>query len=384
MRAREFEEQGLTPAEALLAARRSFGDVAEVTDACVRERGAKARRMRVRQTARGVADDARVAIRMLARTPAFTLAAVLSLAAGIALGAATCALLDAYLLRALPYPDQDRLVSIEGRGSPDWRDPPAVLEQAVAWDLDAFSIVTDGDPERVPASWVTPSFFRALGVRPALGRLFTEDEAGPGGRAVAVISHGLRQRRWGGDPDVIGRTFSAYADDRPNEAEVFTIVGVLPADFWYFNRFTEVLAPLRGPRTVSLAVLAPGVTPATAKTVLERDARERDPAGEVELRVVHVREPIIERVRPTLLAVGGAVALVLLIACGNAAVLFLGRATQRERVFAIRAAIGAGRARLARHLVVEAVLVAALGRRQRARRARSLGESRERSLAASR
>jgi hypothetical protein len=136
---------------------------------------------------------------------------------------------------------------------------------------------------------------------------------------------------------------------------------VLPADFWYFNRFTEVLAPLRGPRTVSLAVLAPGVTPATAKTVLERDARERDPAGEVELRVVHVREPIIERVRPTLLAVGGAVALVLLIACGNAAVLFLVRATQREREFAIRAAIGAGRARLARHLVVEAVLVAALG-----------------------
>jgi predicted permease len=276
---------------------------------------------------------------------------------GVGLVTATGGLVNAYLVRALPYPESDRLVFVEGPGAPDWRSAPNVLQRVAAWDLDALSIVSGGAPERVWTSWVTPGFFQVLGVQPALGRVFNESETAPGGPRVALISHGLWQRRWAGSRSVIGQTFSAYSDDRPDEAEVFTVVGVLPADFWYFNRFTEVLAPLRTERRVSLATLAPGVTPDAAQRVLAQAAQGGDPAR-TDVRVVPVRESFTERARPILGALASAVLLVLLLACGNAATLLLVRAAARQREFSIRAALGAGRARIARQLLLEGLALA--------------------------
>jgi putative ABC transport system permease protein len=206
---------------------------------------------------------------------------------------------------------------------------------------------------------VTAGFFDALGVTPVLGRLYTTDEAAAGGESVAVISHSLWQRRWGGDRGVLGQTFSAYADDRPDDAEVFTIIGVLPADFWYINRFTEVLAPLRVERPVSIARIAPGLTLADAEQRLIAEARARNPERS-EVRLVPVQQALSEQVRPVLVTLSGAVLLVLLLACGNAAVLLIVRAAGREREFALRAAIGAGRRRLVRQLLVEGLTLASL------------------------
>lgn len=358
MRAREFEAAGLAPEAAREAARTAFGDARAIAQACESERVLRAQQRKRVELWRGVGGDARFAVRALRRNPVFSLAVILTLGVGVGLVTATAGLVNAYLLRALPYPDSDRLVFVQGPGAPDWRSAPDVLQRVAAWDLDALSIVSGGRPERVWSSWVTPGFFAVLGVQPLLGRLFTDAEARAGGPAVAVISHALWQRRWQGAADVLGKTFAAYSDDRPDEAEVFTIVGVLPADFWYFNRFTEVLAPLRTERRVSLATLSPNVTKSDAARVLTERARQRDPAR-ADVRVVPVREEFTERVRPVLAAIAGAVALVLLLACGNAATLLLVRATGREREFAIRTAIGAGRARIARQLLLEGLSLAA-------------------------
>jgi len=358
MRTREYEAQGLSAGEARAAAEASFGDRADIAALCEAERAVRVRARRRGEVWTDVVSEARLALRSLWRSPAFTAAVVLTLGAGIALTTAVAGLVNAYLVRALPYPDSDRLVFVQGPGSPDWRDPPAFFEDVIAWDLDALSIVTGGSPERVWTSWVTAGFFEALGVKPVLGRLYTADEAAAGGESVAVISHSLWQRRWGGDRRVLGQTFSAYADDRPDDAEVFTIIGVMPPDFWYINRFTEVLAPLRAERSVSIARLAPGLTLADAEQRLAAAARARNPERS-EVRLVPVQEALSRQVRPVLLALSGAVLLVLLLACGNAAVLQMVRAAGRDREFAVRAAIGAGRRRLVRQLLAEGLLLAA-------------------------
>lgn len=356
MRAREFEEAGYSEEDARAAALRSFGDVSAIAEVCREERRRRARERGRRHMWQSIASDVKVSARTLRRNPAFAAAVVLTLGVGIGVATAMAGVLDAYLVRALPYPAADRLVSVTGPGAPDWRDAPMVLENAVSWDLDAFSLVSDGPPERVWTSWVTPGFFAALGVRPTLGRLFDASETAPGGASVALISHALWQRRWGGDPGILGRTFAAYADDRPDEAAVFTIVGVLPSDFWYFNRFTEVLAPLRTSRPIYMATLAAGVSPAEAQEALTHAAAARDPArAEVTVRLM--RDAFLERAKPVLWAVAGAVALVLLIACGNAAVLLLVRAAGREQEFAIRSAVGVGRGGIARQLLVEGALI---------------------------
>ncbi|MCI0434402.1 MAG: ADOP family duplicated permease [Gemmatimonadetes bacterium] len=359
MRKREYEEAGYASEEARAAAERAFGDAAEIMDRLRAARARRQRRLQLGEVMAMAVSECRQAIRSLRKRPGFVAVLVLTLGVGIGLSVATVGVLSAYLARALPYPDADRLVFVQGAGAPDWQDPPAVLSRVVSWDLDALSIVSGGTPEQVRTSWVSPAFFEMMGVRPVLGRVFGEEEAGPGGASVAVIHHALWQRRWGGDPGVIGRTFTAYSIDRPEEAEVFTIIGVLPEDFWYFNGYTEVIAPLRTPRPVYMATLAPGVTLTAARQALESAARERR-AERIDLNVIPVHEQYVSNVRPTLLAVAAAVALVLLIACANAAVLLVVRTAGRRREFAVRAALGAGRVQLGRQLLLEGLTVSVI------------------------
>jgi putative ABC transport system permease protein len=358
MRAQELEERGMDPESARELAATSFGDVQAIRGIL---RSARRRRYVQRTRRERVAEwayDVRHAGRLLRRNPFFTAGVVATLGAGIALIAVWASLEEAYEGRTLPFPDAERLVMVQGMGAPEWRDMPESFEQSVSWDLDVLSIVSDR-PETVETSWVTADFFTITGARPELGRFFRTAETGPGSPAVAVISHALWQRRWGGAPDIIGRTFRAYSSDRPDEAEVFTIIGVLPADFWFTNRFHEVLAPLRSPRAAYMAKLRPGVRLGEAEAQLRRLASPRDTAR-ADLRLVPIRAAYLERIRPMLAALGGAVLLVLGIAFGNAASLVLVRATAREPEFALRSAIGAGGGRLGRQLLVEGVWFSAL------------------------
>jgi predicted permease len=356
MRSSEFEAGGLDGESARAAAAASFGDVVSISDGLVSGRRRRSRGERRREWWSGVGGDVRRAVRLLRRNPGYSVAIVLTLAVGVALVAVWSAVATAYLVKPLPFPESERLVQIEGEGAPDWAEPQDVFVRAVSWDLDVLSIVGDGRPTSVRTSWVTAGWFTASGARPQLGRLFGADEAGRGGAAVAVIGHALWQTRWGGDPGVIGATFTAYSSDRPEESEVFTIIGVLEPDFWFLNGYTEVLVPLRVPRAAYMATLRPGVTLSDAESVLRRQAEARDPAA-AEVRLRYAQDAYVERVRPVVNALGGAVGLVLAIALGNALSLVLVRVIGREHEFAVRAAIGAGRGRIARQLLAEGLVL---------------------------
>ena len=308
----------------------------------------------------GALEDLGSALRSLRREPRFTGLVVGVLAVGIALNVAVFAVLNAYLLRPLPYPHSERLVAVSDWSNVSWTEVDEVFERAISWDLDVFTIVSDGTPELAKGAWITPDFLDAYAVTAAVGRTFRPDEAGEGRTPVALISHRLWQDRFGGDPGIVGRTFRAYMSDRADAAELFTIVGVLPSDFWYFNEYTDVLAPIRVERNVYTGRLRPDVSVQQAEEHLTQLAVSRMDAVPADFRVTlqSLHERHVEEVRPTLLVLQAAVLLVLLIACANAAVLLLVRSTRRERELGIRRALGAAGTRLARQLVGEGLLVA--------------------------
>lgn len=323
--------------------------------------------------------DLRGALRVLIRHPGSSLGVVILLSLGIALNTASFSIFNSYLLRPLPFPDSDRLVSIRtlpagapatmfqtvprGLSDIEWPIPEELAEEVVSWDLDVFTLVGDGRPEVVPGAWILPSYLRALGVRPVIGRSFDEADGQPGAAPVAMIDYEFWQRRFGGDPAVLGKTLSAFTSDRPDDAENFTIVGVLPARFWFINEYHQILTNLTVSRTPYLMKLREGVENDEVADYLNSLVRDQietiDPAWPG-MSVAPLQEVYVEAVRPSLVALFVAATLVLLIACGNVAMLLTVRALGRQRELSIRRALGASRLRIGRELCLEGACLALL------------------------
>ena len=327
-------------------------------------------------------------LRKLAKTPTFSALAILTLALGIAAATAVVGVVDAVLIRPLPYPDADRLVAVThdavslgftDMGLSDgafvhYRDHAQAFEEIAAFRLTGVTLVGDGEPESLRAIQASASLFSILRVRPILGRTFDESEILPGGAPVVVLSEGLWRRRFGEDRGILGRAVEVDGVTRQ-------VVGVAPESFDFAGSDIEVLLPLViDPATADmgsfgrrgLAKLAPGMTVDGARADLERVVAHLGEAfpgdGTIDLlmrsgftaRVEPLRETIVGDVRATLWILLGSVGIVLLIACANVANLFLVRAEGRRREIALRSALGARRGQLAVAALAEGLTVAAL------------------------
>lgn len=339
-----------------------------------------------------VLQDLRYALRMLRKNPGFAAVAVLTLALGIGANTAIFSVIDGVLLQPLGYAEPDRLVRVlhqapedgfavtPGAFSPqdfeDLKHDNAVYERLAAYyHVPAQSemiLAGDGEPEELEAAFVSADFFPMLGVPAGPGRVPGAEQHVQGADRVVVLSDGFWRRRFGSDPGAVGRTLSL-------DGEAFTVAGVMPPSFDFPSPEAEIWVPLsligdddiphqRGLRWMNvLGRLAPGVTPEAAaagtNTALRRlEATYPDTnAGWGSARVLTLHEFIVGDVRPALLILLGAVALVLLIACANLANLLLARGSSRGRELAIRAALGAGRSRVVRQVLTESMTLALIG-----------------------
>jgi putative ABC transport system permease protein len=327
--------------------------------------------------------DIRYGLRMLLKHKGFTAVAVVALGLGIGANTAIFSLVNGVLLRPLPFPDAERIISIEGKNPAagittesnvsfldftDWSQQTDIFASTAAYWTGTANFGADGEePERVPRAGVTAGFFSVLGVQPALGRTFVPEDDKGWPQTVAIISHGLWKGRFGSDPAIVGKQVQMSATP-------LTIIGVMPPGFeypeqtqvWVMSAVNLADEPRDNRVWSAIARLNSGIDVKQAQTRLSaisaqlaRQFHETNKGWDVSLSPLHER--LVREVKPSLLALLGAVGFVLLIACANVANLLLARSAARQKEIAIRAAMGASRTRVLRQMLTESVLLSAIG-----------------------
>src|SRR6267142_4310445 len=362
----ELVAGGMSRKEAAAAARREFGNVTLVEE--------DSREVWQWPSIESLIADVRYGLRMLRKAPGFTAAAVLTLALGIGANAAIFSVVNAVLLRSLPYPRSEQLLTVSSNQSlPDLED---IQKQGSSFAavggvvVQALDFTGEGEPVQISAGHCNADLFSALGFEPALGRFFSFDEDRYGGPALVVLTHGFWRRSFGADPAILGKSIQLSGNS-------YTVIGVLPQEFWLPGRPVDALVPLRVSNPVAAKFrgvhflrtyfrLKPQISITQAKGEMENIDRwltlhYPEENTDFHRRLLALRDAIVGDVRSELLVLFAAVSLVLLIACVNFASLQLARSATRQREVAIRTALGAPSGRLIRQMLTESVLLSLLG-----------------------